>query len=300
MAVVAVGSLASTSVANAQPIPEPVPGYNEMGPPPQGANDWNCKPSAAHPRPVVLVHGTNSSMQSAFPVLSPLLADEGYCVFALNYGGVPTVFGSPRVIWGLWDIRESARQLGVFIDAVLAHTGARQVDIVGHSQGGTMARQYLRFNGGADRTDPARNKVHSLVAQGPSNHGTTFGALQEMYQVVISLGLPPDLTAQAIFGLAGRQQLVGSRLLDKLNDGGETMPGVRYTVIASRNDSTITPPESSFLATTGPGDVRNVWVQDGCPGIGIDHSQLMTEPRPIWLVLDALDPDYGLAHPAPC
>ena len=62
-------------------------------------------------------------------------------------------------------IRDSAAELGGFVDQVLAATGASEVDIVGHSQGGMMPRWYLKFLGGAD-------EVHTLIGISPSNHGT--------------------------------------------------------------------------------------------------------------------------------
>lgn len=103
--------------------------------PPAGANDWSCRPSAAHPYPVVLVHGTFENMIINWNALSPLLANNGYCVFALNFG---TKAGLP--IKALGPIADSATELRAFVDQVLAVTGAAKVDMVGHSQGGMMPR----------------------------------------------------------------------------------------------------------------------------------------------------------------
>ncbi len=53
---------------------------------------------------------------------------------------------------------------------MLAATGAKKVDLVGHSQGGMMPRYYIKNLGGA-------SKVDTLVGLAPSNHGTTLEGL---------------------------------------------------------------------------------------------------------------------------
>ncbi|MEU2051114.1 alpha/beta fold hydrolase, partial [Streptomyces albidoflavus] len=126
-----------------------------------GWNDYSCKPSAAHPRPVVLVHGTFANSVDNWLVLAPYLVNRGYCVFSLDYGQLPGV----PFIHGLGPIDKSAEQLRDFVDKVLAATGAPEADLVGHSQGGMMPRHYLKFLGGAD-------KVNALVGIAPDNHGT--------------------------------------------------------------------------------------------------------------------------------
>src|SRR4029077_17470181 len=87
---------------------------------PPGSNDWHCRVTPAHPRPVVLVHGLAATMTDNWQTISPLLADNGYCVFALTYGTEPgeSQFG------GLEPMEQSARVLSAFVDRVLAATKA--------------------------------------------------------------------------------------------------------------------------------------------------------------------------------
>jgi hypothetical protein len=55
---------------------------------PLGANDPSCRPSAAHPNPVVLLHGFASTDTVNWHTLAPLLADAGYCVFTTVDGRI--------------------------------------------------------------------------------------------------------------------------------------------------------------------------------------------------------------------
>ena len=132
-------------------------------PPPPGAN-LPCTPTAAHPDPVVLVHGTAENMSNNWQAMSPALKAAGYCVYAFNYGSYN---GSGAVgVYGLNLIERSAQELATEVDTVLSQTGASKVDLVGHSQGGMMPRYYMKNLGGG-------SKVDDLVALSPSNHGTT-------------------------------------------------------------------------------------------------------------------------------
>src|SRR3954453_15612481 len=62
-----------------------------------GANNFACHPSAAHPNPVVLLHGLGATAPENWDYISPKLAAAGYCVFALTYGVDPRMaaFGNP-------------------------------------------------------------------------------------------------------------------------------------------------------------------------------------------------------------
>ncbi|MGV8871021.1 MAG: esterase/lipase family protein [Rhodococcus sp. (in: high G+C Gram-positive bacteria)] len=292
--------------ATAQPAATPPttsplpPSFDLMGPPPPGANDWSCTPSAEHPRPVVLVHGTNMDMKSAWSKISPDLAAQGYCVFALDYGRQVAFWDPNYVAWGMGDIAESAKEVATFVDAVRTATGAAQVDMVGHSQGGVVARQYLKFDGGADSASPENSAVHRLVTLGATNHGTNFNGMQQLFLIAQSLGLPRVLSEQLLFGQAGAQQLIGSSLLTRLNANGETVPGIDYTVVASRFDDVVTPPERTFLDDHGAGNVTNEWVQDTCPDSTTSHLGLTTDPAMKYILSAALDPSYAETHTPIC
>ena len=234
---------------------------------PPGANDFTCKPTAAHPAPVVLVHGTFEGATDNWSTVSPQVKAAGYCVFALEYGNR-----------GTGDIAASAGQLARFVDAVLGATGARKVSLVGHSQGGMMPRWYIKFLGGAP-------KVDDLVGLAPSNHGTTN---------------PGAFVAGATFCPACDQQRAGSAFLQKLNAGDETPGNVSYTVVETRYDEVVTPFTSAFLAA-GP-STANILLQDACPNEVIDHHLIPHSALAIRWTLQALgrrgpaDP----AHPPSC
>ncbi|MGQ4345865.1 MULTISPECIES: esterase/lipase family protein [unclassified Streptomyces] len=245
--------------------------------PSSGWNNYSCKPSAAHPRPVVLVHGTFGNSVDNWLALAPYLTSRGYCVFSLDYGQLPGV----PLFNGLGPIDKSAAQLQVFVDKVLAATGAAKADLVGHSQGGMMPRYYLKFLGGAA-------KVNALVGIAPDNHGTTLSGLANLLPYFPGAA---DLLSSATPGLA--DQVAGSALLTKLNAGGDTVPGVHYTVIATKYDEVVTPYTSQFLSGS---DVHNVLLQNLC---GLDLSEHVAigivDRIAYHEVANALDPAHASA-----
>jgi hypothetical protein len=243
---------------------------------PPGVNDWRCRPSSAHPDPVVLLPGTLYDVAETWQALGPLLADSGYCVFGLNYGADALTTATGGRIWSVGPIPRSAAELAAFVTRVLAATGASQVDLVGWSQGGMMPRWYLRFDGGA-------RFVHELVGLAPSNHGTTLDGLFALVDADQALGLPGPFTLADC--PACTEQQAGSPLLERLNAGGDTVPGVRYVVIETEDDEVVTPYQSAFLV--GP-DVTDITLQAQCPSDHTDHLGIPYDPVALEDVLHAL------------
>ena len=282
---------ANASAAAASPTPLPVnydfaagalATFSSPDTPPPGANNFSCQPGAAHPYPVVLVHGTLANMNDNWQAASPILANHGYCVFAFNYGG-----GSPAsVLQGTGDIAASAQQLAAFVNEVLAATGAAKVDLVGHSQGGMMPRYYINFLGGAAR-------VATFVALAPSNYGTTLDGLTQLGRQ-LSIIMPINGALSTVC-TACVQQEEGSAFLKTLN-ATPTAPGVNYTVIESWDDEVVTPYTNAFLPAAP--NVTNITVNRQCVLDSSDHLEIAADPVALADMLNALDP----AHPVhvPC
>ncbi|GAA3134253.1 alpha/beta fold hydrolase [Streptomyces rameus] len=265
---------AATASASDAPTDAPTAGASAHS---SGWNDYSCKPSAAHPRPVVLVHGTLGNSVDNWLGLAPYLTSRGYCVYSLDYGQLPGV----PLFHGLGPIDKSAEQLSAFVDNVLAATGAAEADLVGHSQGGMMPRYYLKFLGGAA-------KVNALVGIAPDNHGTDLDGLTHLLPYFPGA---EDLLKATTPGLA--DQMTGSAFLTKLNAGGDTVPGVRYTVIATRHDEVVTPWRTQYLNGS---DVHNVLLQDLCPVDLSEHVAIgLLDRIAFHEVANALDPAHATA-----
>ncbi|NUS43203.1 MAG: alpha/beta fold hydrolase [Mycobacteriaceae bacterium] len=253
-----------------------------------GSNDWTCKPAAAHPNPVVLVHGTGGGAQTNWGTYAPLLANAGYCVYALTYGA-PALPWPLAALGGMGaSVEQSAAQLSAFVDRVLAATGARQVDLVGHSQGTLMPNYYAKRLGGA-------SKIDKYVSLAPVWHGS-FGDQTAMARAVAArLGAGPALEAAMGIAPALPQLIGGSAFLRELNRDGVYAPGITYTNIATRYDEIVVP-YSSGLA---PGaNATNIVVQEGCSQDYSDHLAIAGSPRAAAYVLNALDPEHP--RPVPC
>jgi pimeloyl-ACP methyl ester carboxylesterase len=150
------------------------------------------------PRPIILLHGYAMN-RANFVVLARRLAAAGLGpIFGFEY-------------WTLGRVAAGARQLGWFVDQVRAATGADDVDLVGHSMGGVVARYYVSFGGGDER-------VHHLVTLGSPHAGT-------------------DISGMGI-GHASKELIVGSRLVTRL--GSSPAPvHAKLTTILSEADALV-------------------------------------------------------------
>ena len=207
--------------------------------------------------------------------LSPKLKRNGYCVFALNYGVENGLSGAAHV-------PDSAAELGDFIDRVRQATGAKKVDIVGHSQGGMMPRWYMGHLGGA-------KYVNDLVSIAPSSHGTQGILVPTATGVAIANSIDTWICDSCA------DQVSGSDFMTELNAIGDTVAGPDYTVIATKYDEIVMPYKSQFLKGESE-QVTNVLLQDKCPLNISGHLGVNVDPVVHRWVLNALATD-GPADP---
>ncbi len=259
-----------------------------------GGNN-GCKPSGAHPYPVVLVHATLADEGSNWVTLAPLLANSGYCVYGFNYGATLASleawpFIGPRID-GLGHIETSAKELSSFVNNVLSKTKASKVDLVGHSQGGMMPNYYIKDLGGAA-------KVNELIGLAPSNHGTTLDGVTNLiekfpFATELVTGLLEFLGAPSL-----TEQTENSAFMKKLFGAGEpVVAGVKYVVIETSHDEVVTPYQHAFLSGAG---VTNILIQEQCPADPVAHIGMFDDSPSLQNVLNQLSASPSPSFKATC
>lgn len=243
-----------------------------------GENDWTCRPSATHPRPVVLVHGTAGNAATNWATYAALLSNNGYCVFALTYGVAPVEAASPIKFGGMNAIPSSAQELKTFIARVLATTHAHQVDIVGHSQGTYMPNYYVRFLGGA----PYIHRYISLAPLWDGTGTTTAGQLN-------AAGLPYGFTSDNLVPVCAAcgQMVIGSKFATMMRSGQVASPTVQYLNISTRYDELVVPYSSGQLG--GYSNMKNVVLQNYCSTDFTEHFEIASDPNAAQFVLAFLN-----------
>jgi pimeloyl-ACP methyl ester carboxylesterase len=250
--------------------------YNNV--PPAGANSWDtsCKPSATHPRAVVLVHGIFANQNIAWEALAPILANNGYCVYSFTYG---QVWYSGN-LGGIDDVYTSAQLLGSFVSNVLQHTGTSTVDIVGHSEGANIIRNYIKNYGG-------QSTIHTYVGIAGVNMGPP-----SLYGIQQYLSYIPGAYQAWSTGCPACSQLSDPNYFATLNKTA-TYSNIAYVTIASSNDEVL---GSTWVASLpAAANVKNIVIQDICPNDQVGHLGIPYDQTAIEGVENSLDP----AHPVP-
>ncbi|GAA2971338.1 MULTISPECIES: lipase family alpha/beta hydrolase [Streptomyces] len=201
--------------------------------------------------PVLLLHGFIDN-RSVFVLLRRSLARHGWHhLESLNY--------SPLTC----DIRAAAELLGRHVEEIRARTGHSEIDIVGHSLGGLIARYYVQRLGG-DR------RVRTLVTLGTPHGGTAFAPLAGAHPIV-------------------RQMRSGSDLIEELR---RPAPGCRTRFISfwSELDRIMLPVETACVDHPDL-DALNVRVT------GIGHLALPVHPAVAAAVRQYLESDAVAERP---
>ena len=185
--------------------------------------------------PVIFLHGNNDSPFAT--ACNPFGRIQAFAQFFLDHGY------RLSELWGLGyqgdqcDLaQDNTHRSGIshttaaavpllreFVQAVLDFTGAKRVDIVAHSLGVTVAREWML-------QDNAYRKVRALVAIDGPNHGIIdcSPSPANFYQLASGGGFTPSSAVCDEYGSDHTQ------LLTVLNAAGETPGPTRYLVIRNK------------------------------------------------------------------
>jgi pimeloyl-ACP methyl ester carboxylesterase len=253
--------LSSAIVASAQPPPPPQvgstlpPGFPAIENPYLGVPilGFGARGFVRHV-PIIFLHGNNDS---PFPTtcnqyygkvqaFAQYFADHGYQLselWALGYQGDQCDLLADETLRSgvAHGTAAAVSLLRKFVAGVMAYTHAPQVDIVAHSLGVTVAREWML-------EDNAYGRVRRLVAIDGPNHGITdcSPAAGNYFQLLADGDFVPNSSICEEYGAAD------TPFLTALNAAGETPGPTQYLVI--RNVFEAMPESGDFVYIGGEQD----------------------------------------------
>jgi pimeloyl-ACP methyl ester carboxylesterase len=242
--------------------------------------------------PVIFLHGNNDTPYptacnpyGAVHSMAQYFLDHGYRaseLWGLGYQGDQCdLVTTPTNRSGIaHSTVANVPDLRAFVHAVLAYTGAKRVDIVGHSLGVTLAREWLR-------QDDAYHLVRHLVAIDGPNHGIVDCSPSPLnYFALPALGgFTPDSAVCSEYGSDH------TPFLTRLNAGDETPQPTKYLVIRNADTSFV-----YFAAQDGFFAALPAEDRDGLPH-DFSQSAKLRGAREIDLTGQGqYDPFLGTAH----
>ncbi|OTA67329.1 alpha/beta-hydrolase [Hypoxylon sp. EC38] len=261
--------------------PEALLSSPQYGAPP---NDFHsCKGDR---NPVVFLHGLSSSRNVDLNVLQWELQNRGYCTFSQTYGAYPIV----PWIGGLESMADSAKDIADWIRKVKDETGAKKVDIVGHSEGGVQALYVPMTQAGIS------DIVEHVVALGPAIHGAQYFGFTQFFYIGGNFTRQIAKVVQDSLGCyACDDMMTGGAVYNqfKAAAGKIVQPGNKVTVIMSKTDVLVSP-DVSRVDEAG---ATNVLIQDTCPDDKVGHVGLAYD-KGVWrLILNALEENNDAVFP---
>lgn len=242
--------------------------------------------------PVIFLHGNNDTPfptacnpYGAVHAMAQYFADHGYApseLWALGYQGDQCdLLSTPTNRSGVaHSTLANIPDLDRFVRAVVAYTGARRVDIVGHSLGVTLARAWMKL-------DHTGHLVRRLVAIDGPNHGITDCSPSPLnfWQLPANGGFTPDSAICAEYGSDH------TPFLSWLNRGQETPGPTRYLVIRNVGPDFVYSPLQDGVFPGVPAEDR-----DGLPHDFSDSAQLDGAAEVDLSGQGVFDPFLGTAH----
>jgi pimeloyl-ACP methyl ester carboxylesterase len=203
--------------------------------------------------PVIFLHGNNDtpfptacSPYGRMQALAQYLADSGYAtseLWGLGYQGDQCDLAGDQTRRSSIAHTHAANvpDLRRFVRAVLTYTGAKQVDIVGHSMGATLAREWMR-------QDEAYPVVRRLVSIDGPHHGILSCSPEpaNYFQLPAAGGFTPSAELCQEVGSPNTPFL---RLLNGPGGSRETMGRTRVLTIRNADVSFVYfPLQDGFIA----------------------------------------------------